>query len=425
MATSGGPNIINDGLVFGYDIGYPVADNTQALRFSKGEPTTNLVVNPDFSSGDLTGWSSTSTSNSQVDINGVSIENGYYYFHKKCTSTGAGSHDRLYQSSTYELDTSLKTTVTIDIWINPSNAYTLSFYGLGSTADDTTYNEKPLSSNSSVVTTIDLGGGWTRYIYTLQTGWYTGSGNAFRVAVYPGWSGTGLMEYKVKTLQVEQKNHASPFVSGTRSSTQSLIDLKKTTDIDLSNVSFDSNAQLTFDGTDDVIQLPTSLVDNLSTSELTVEAVVYHTSWGPANSSRPYIANWNTWNPTTPNQRGFILRTYTTSQYPSFWYCWGASYANITATTQMSLNQYYHIVGVFKKDNYAKIYVNGTEAGSTTSGTGNNLVYDDATGTRIGYCTINTGRLVGELPIIKLFNRALSANEIKQNYNSYKNRFGI
>ena len=44
-----------------------------------------------------------------------------------------------------------------------------------------------------------------------------------------------------------------PFVNGTRSSTASLIDLKETTDIDVSNVSFDSTGQPTFDGTSDYI----------------------------------------------------------------------------------------------------------------------------------------------------------------------------
>jgi len=53
--------------------------------------------------------------------------------------------------------------------------------------------------------------------------------------------------------QVELTTHATTFVHGTRSSTQSLIDLTKTTDIDVSNVSFDSNGLPTFDGTDDKI----------------------------------------------------------------------------------------------------------------------------------------------------------------------------
>jgi len=263
--------------------------------------------------------------------------------------------------------------------------------------------------------------GWIRFVFTY-TADYEGR-NTYRSNM--NTNDTTPFDILFDNFQIEENSHVTPFTTGTRSATQGLLDLTGNRSIDLSNVSFDSNAVMTFDGTSDYIQLPTSLVDNLSTSELTVEAVVYHTAWGGSSSSRPYVANWNTWDPTTPNQRGFILRTFTTSQYPSFWYCWGTAYTSITSNIQMNLNQYYHVVGVFKKDNYAKIYVNGIEAGSTTTGTGNNLVYDDSTGTRIGYGTINTGRMVGDLPVIKIYNRALTAGEVKNNYSHYKNRFGI
>ena len=42
MATNGGGKIIRDGLVFGYDSGYGVANNSTPTKFYKGEPTTNL-----------------------------------------------------------------------------------------------------------------------------------------------------------------------------------------------------------------------------------------------------------------------------------------------------------------------------------------------------------------------------------------------
>ena len=34
-------------------------------------------------------------------------------------------------------------------------------------------------------------------------------------------------------------------------------------------------------------------------------------------------------------------------------------------------------------------------------------------------------RFGGEIPILKMYNSAISASEIKQNYNTYKNRFNI
>ena len=41
-----GPHIKTDGLVFGYDTGYGVANNATPTRFYPGKPTTNLVSNP-------------------------------------------------------------------------------------------------------------------------------------------------------------------------------------------------------------------------------------------------------------------------------------------------------------------------------------------------------------------------------------------
>ena len=38
-----GPHIIKDGLVFGYDTGYGIADNVTGTRFYPGKPSTNLV----------------------------------------------------------------------------------------------------------------------------------------------------------------------------------------------------------------------------------------------------------------------------------------------------------------------------------------------------------------------------------------------
>jgi len=415
MATSGGPNIVRDGLQFGYDTGYPAADNTQALRFNNGEPTTNLVTNPDFSTGDMTGWSSTDTSNSQVDIREVAFENGYYYFHKKCTSTGAGSHDRLYQSSTYTLDTSLTTTVTIDIWINPQNAYSISFYGLGSTADDTTYNEKPLSSNSSEVTTIDLGGGWARYIYTLQTAWYTGSGTSFRVAVYPGWSGTGLMEYKVKSLQVEQKGHATPFVNGTRSSTQSLIDLKESTNINVSNLTFDSTGQPEFNGTDDYIDLGSDVSISPINQGWTAEYVFN-------SDDASVLQHFNGAEEDTHNANWLAL-------YQSYLQVWDHGQGVWKrGSTVFSDNTWYHIAFVQESGTSMQFYVNGVAEG------GNHTSFS-WTASRSALNCRYVGRYEhggsysrywnGHIAVVRLYNKPLSASEVKQNYKAYKKRFGI
>ena len=413
------PKIATDGLVFMYDTG-------DGGKSYKGEPTTNLVTNPNFSTGDLTGWSSTSTSNSDVDIAGVFSENGYTYFHKKANKTVNSGLDRLIQSSFYTIDTSKQLTVSIDIWISPLNDYNITFYGRGTTVDDTTYDEKPLQNNGSTTSTVDLGGGWVRYIYTLQTDWYTGSGNTFLVAVYPDYNGRGLMEYKVRQVQVEQKSHATPFVNGTRSSTQGLLDRTRNSTIDLSDVSFDSNAQMTFDGTDDYADVSaTDLFQPQNTTDGFTVEYVYRPE---ANTSVVPVGNLDSTNgwfqaPISNNDSN-SLGAYLYFSTDGVVLSTGSSYAINSGI----IGKYQHIVMVLKWSDTANSFImlNGedktaskaTASKYTVSGSANPAL-------RIGKRGGSIWPANGQIPLVKIYNRALTAAEALQNFNATKSRFGI
>ena len=60
----------------------------------------------------------------------------------------------------------------------------------------------------------------------------------------------------------------------------------------------------------------------------------------------------------------------------------------------------------------------GTKASTGTA--------DFTGGIRIGSWTSSASYTWdGQIPVVKVYNRALSANEVQQNYNAYKNRFDI
>ena len=434
MGVDLGPNKVDDGLVFGLDTGHSPNSSFEPRsykrRFNRGAPGTNLwdsIDNTQSLRGNRTEhfWDGSKWKEDSTYTNpGVAGPKNIYLGKVFKFTSGALSNSWSGNSYGYMLR---------DIATTSGQTYTMTCWCYASTDNDLTSIPSTIEGESGGESTVS--GFNASYDQNSKGTWQrlakkaTADSNVRFIPVYPRKNGvtdgsfTGFFMWA--DPQVVLGSTPKPYIetNTSRSDTDSLIDLTKTTDIDVSNVSFDSNGLPTFDGTDDHINLPTSLIDNLDTTQLTVEAVVYHTSWGTSSGSRPYIANWNTWSP--GNQKGFILRTYTTSQYPSFWYCWGANYTSITASTQMNLNQYYHVVGVFKKDSYAKIYVNGVEAGSTTTGTGNNLVYDTSTGTRIGYGTINTGRMVGNIPVAKIYSQALTAAEVKQNFNAYRKRFNL
>jgi len=400
MSAHGNPNIIEDGLVFLYDV-----NNKKSYP---GEPTTNLVTNPDFSTG-LTGWSSTSTSNADVDITEVSSENGYNYFHKKANKTSNGGQDRLVQSSFYTIDTSKQTTISIDIWINPENDYSIIFYGRGTTVDDTTYDEKPLTNNGSTTSTVDLGNGWTRYIYTLQTGWYTGSGNTFLLAVYPAWTGRGLMEYKVRRVQVEQKPHATPFVSGTRSTTQGLIDRTGNKTITLANMSYDSNAQKYFDGTDDYISIPTHTFGN---GDWTLNAWV-----NPDVVSGYNVMSNSSGGPVT-NAFGFNGGKIHYRNYDGAW-------QTHDGNTTMSIYNWYMLTwvnyeGASASDGTMKMYVNGVADSDTFNSYTTNGGPCDVIGRNWTSAFYN-----GKIDRVTIHDKSLTDAEVLQTYNALKSRFGL
>jgi hypothetical protein len=79
-----------------------------------------------------------------------------------------------------------------------------------------------------------------------------------------------------------------------------------------------------------------------------------------------------------------------------------------------------HVAVTFNGTSY-QIYINGVADG--------NAVTDNAVAASsdnyIGRQSSSGTYLLGEVPVLKIYNQALSADELKQNYNAYKNRFNI
>jgi hypothetical protein len=89
------------------------------------------------------------------------------------------------------------------------------------------------------------------------------------------------------------------------------------------------------------------------------------------------------------------------------------------------LNQWYNLVATREGNNY-KLYINGSLVGTGTSSV---LVYDaNMKGVNIGYSPdvdAATRTMNGKIGNAQIYNRALSAPEVAQNYNALKSRFGL
>jgi hypothetical protein len=209
---------------------------------------------------------------------------------------------------------------------------------------------------------------------------------------------------KVSNVQIEKIAHATPFVNGTRSSTASLIDLKRTTSINVSNLSFDSTGQPAFDGTDDILNTGLLSGRNPATDPFTIEAIVKSDT-----TSGNHM--WLDVNGNGSNQRFYCAHASVGSSTPM-----GIQNSGWSHSIPQDTNYHHYVITM--NGSTATLYNNGTSH-SSKSYTSYTLPNNIQAGGRSGY------RWVGKIPVFKIYNQALTPDQVKQNYNAYKKRFNI
>ena len=222
---------------------------------------------------------------------------------------------------------------------------------------------------------------------------------------------SGPYKWDLANIQVEQKDHATQFVAGTRSVSQGLLDLNKNYTVNLTNAGYDSNANITFNGSSNYITaytIPDSFW-NAGSWTANVWVKFATVSKGTDNAVFGHGA--------AAGSGGLHLAERTSRVYFGF-------YGNDTSgNIALSANTWYNIAWVFNYSTKLKqIYVNGVfdTSGGTVGygGTGTN--------TEIGrYAWSPSYIMSGNISVTSLYNRVLSASEVLQNYNATKSRFGL
>jgi len=273
--------------------------------------------------------------------------------------------------------------------------------GVGATLQYQTYFGGGVEGNGSYVLTQN----WARVVFQ----WTSSVTYSFYQYFFPvGY--TSPYSVDIADLQVEvNKGHATPFTTGTRTVNQGLLELSGTKlPINLSNVSFDSNSNIMFDGTNDNIETSVEMNSELP-YEKTYSCVV------------KCLDNINTWNvimggPWFPFI-GFYLGQYITIHYGD-----DTFYSNDV----LSLDTWYYVACTFVYDGIKtimEIYINGNLSNSRTFV--GNIGYNS------GNVTIGDGVVSGWIPFygyindIGLYNKSLSKSEITQNYNHYKTKYNL
>ena len=389
MATIGGPNTEKDGLVFGYDTGYGVSDKNTATRFYPGRPTSNLV--PD--SYTMSGWNNYSSGNDGTFITEYGTTG--YKVRNKDTWNGIHKSITLPSTGTYTISAWFR------IWDKSSGNNGINVYTSGGGISDTAQG----GDDTKI-------GEWQRIAMTRT---YTTTSITFFIISWGGTRGTDWSSWDVTMPQIEKQSTHSPFSTGTRSSTQSLIDLKRTADIDVSNVSFDSTGQPTFDGTDDWLNVPVTLNAGNFTYETVMKQpsdasnVIFTAGTGDPSSGGTYVQAF-------VNSSGGRVNLYS----PVGASGWQSGTYDNTGNFTSTANTWYHIV-VANLDTTWKIYVNGNLVGDIDS-------FKPNVGNKVGVARSamqQENSVSSQVSLVKIYNRKLTSAEIKQNFNAYKNRFDI
>lgn len=364
MPTSIGPNKSESGLVFSYD----VADTRNSFL---GKPTINYISNPteEMARGEFGQYRDLAPT---FDSQGL---------------------------VPYSLSMDIKTNKPGGVYVYMQNGSSSRYGFVGANAYSTMEYQRFYFNNITPVLSTPSDTAATLATYTVY-----GSG------VFP----------TVKNIQLEKGPYSTPFVNGTRSSTQSLIDLTGNNLINTSGVSFDSTGNITFDATDDFLTLGSDITFK-SRGGWSVESVVYYNSVAGNYNNVTSPANFigsediinNSWYWSVLENR---LALWNVS--PGYWRY---------GSTILQPNRWYHVVITCSEDGASyRFYLNGVaEGGDHVSQVWN----PDHSGLRVRYFGKgNNGnpRLVnGKIAVTNMYNRSILPSEIYNSFLGYRTRYNI
>lgn len=399
MSAHSGPNIVENGLVLSLD-----AANSKSFR---GEPTTNLLSNPKPTSA--TGYTALGGTGSLTYDSATSS-----IFWQRSTYEAWGAflkNDTLFNGS---------------LSISP---YTASFEWKesGTISHSSTWFEivengdtNPVVKVNMIANSTYLSDGFYRFSYTFTPA-NTGITAYFRV-----WNPatTGTTAFYWRNLQLEQKGYRTPFVDGTRGTTVAtgggLADLSgNASNAELvGGPTYNSlkNGSIVLDGVDDY--LPTVQVPYTGTSTASVSWEIWVCPLSTSGNimSMSSVNPQGSWNmpPISAVSQRFTGKMWNNTR--------------LTDTSTYTLGEWYQVVLVWDYQNTTQtLYVNGVTKASQSgisygaSGVNNYLYFGQQNGG-----ADNAGMFQGRYGLINVYgNKALTATEVKNNFNAMRARYGI
>lgn len=374
MGCFSGPEIITNGLVLSFDQG-----NT--LKSWKGAPTTNLTPNMQLSG-----------MGQGLTFTYVGLENGWKKYSVDGTWTG-GTYPYSFNITGVSFTGGVTYSSGVFIKTNTPAKFVTLFTGMN-------YVNEPMNSAGTSFSTLQPDGsyyvGRTAFQYTsttTQTGYILS-----RPTTTPFVAATDFVY--IKDGQIETGSFPTPFTSGTRSNTQALLDLTSRNTTTAVSLTYAANGSFSFNGTTDYISVP------VATGTTRTVCMVYKlnnpaSGWGPLWRSEDWKERVFPGTITLINSNG----TYYELNGPN-------STTNIV-----------HIAYSYNGTN-AKSYLNGVlQSNVTMDGPMNSATYTYNFGRQAGGSTVAFVDM--SLYTVQFYDTQLTDQQIQQNFNAVRGRFGI
>lgn len=406
MALNHSPQVVTNGLVFYYDM----ANTHKSWR---GAPTTNIYPIDNYISWPTETYHFWNGNSWLVDSTytdpGAPGPQGVYLGKVRKYTSGAMSSTWDGHSFSYVLKSAVMT---------QGQSYAMTGYAYISKDCDITAITSSIegtspSSMSGFRTDYDMAkkGSWQRFGLTASAPSTSINFIPFYARKLNVTNGTFKGFYLVGGAMVETGNYPTRYTDGVRSSAQSVLDLTGLNTITANSLTYPNDGNFSFNGSTNFITVPSP---TMPTDFFTIEMIINPTSLAvapvvicPQNAGIDQFIRINT--------NGTIIFNFASAGDT------GERAYISTATCQ--LNQHSHIVCVKNGVNVA-IYKDGVLTASSTADTLATAGWGSTTWS-IGQRGNSTFYFSGTIPLVKAYNRGLSALEVSQNFNAIRGRYGI
>ena len=401
MSLVHGATIARDGLVFYYD-------QSNIQKSWEGAPATNL-----FTETNLNNWSKSATTSTSQLITPFG-DTAY-----AITDSNTGAYSNISRNITVPNDSA---SYTVSLMVRKTTGGTSARLGfnIGFNGGTLVATNPRFNSDTGVGTgnSIDFGDWW--YWYFTITNNSSGNTNLYcdffpATGVHNGTDNPiGVGTAVIGSMMLVTGSIAARFVNGTRSNTQAILDLTGKNTITASSLTYSSDNTFSFDGTSSQLTTSSTAASLGISNDLTISiftrraasptnALQGQAGFGSGGSisiknSGNYFADIN-----TANSTRYVINITTAGSMTSYENVWVNLCVTVSGTT-------------------AKTYLNGVLVNTQAMDTTIKSFASEVFGLGNGYGYF---KMQGNLSIASVYNRALSAEEVQQNFNAVRGRYGI